>query len=209
MFSFGAMDSRTLSHLVFWEQKENKRPECMVLKMLTASHSFLLCNHRHVKQTMNMVSIQGSSFYWGIMWLMKVGFSLWLWFERPPDAGFLQGWWLGVQRSDWSPRMPVFYGPWNKLHHLDAGGSFESGPTCGPMCCDSEALCVYCVFPQRFPSYTAQVNCELSKHFSSPLHTGYILPDSFLNSAIPQVGLIFILPKWRWCWEKWPKLLTL
>ena len=93
----------------------------------------------------------------------------------------------------------MFYGAWNKLHHLDAGGLCESGPTCGPMCCDSEALCVYCMFPQRFPSYTAKVNCERSKHFSSPLHTGYILPDSFLNSAIPQVLLILILPQWRWC----------
>ena len=35
----------------------------MVLKMLTTSHSFLLSNHRNAKQTMNMVSIQGSSFY--------------------------------------------------------------------------------------------------------------------------------------------------
>lgn len=83
VFSFGAVDSRTLSHLVFWEQKENKRPECMVLKMLPASHSFLLSNHRHAKQTMNLVSIQGSSFYWGIMWLMKVGFSLALVWEAP------------------------------------------------------------------------------------------------------------------------------
>ena len=47
-------------------------------------------------------------------------------------------------------------------------------------------VCV-CVFPlEIFPPYTAQVNCELSKHFSSPLPTDYTLPDSFLNSAIPR-----------------------
>ena len=40
-------------------------------------------------------------------------------------------------------------------------------------------LCV-CVFLQEmFPSYTAQVNWELSKQFSSALHTDYTLPDSF------------------------------
>ena len=68
------------------------------------------------------------------------------------------------------------------------------GPIYGPMCCDSEALCVCeCVFPQEmFPSYTAQVNCELSKCFSLPLNTGYTLPDYFLNAVIPQVWLIFI-----------------
>ena len=60
------------------------------------------------------------------------------------------------------------------------------GLTCEPKWYDSGALCLY-VFPQEtFPSYTAQVNCELSKHFSSPLHTDYTLPDSFLNSVFPQ-----------------------
>ena len=79
-------------------------------------------------------------------------------------------------------------------------------PRCWPMWCDCEALWVFS--QEIFRSYTQQVNCELSKHFSSALHTGYTLPDSFLNSAIPQVWLIFIFLRWRWCWEKWPKLLT-
>jgi len=80
------------------------------------------------------------------------------------------------------------------------------GPMCEPLWCDFETMCM---FPQdMFPSYTAQGNWELSKHFLSPLHTGYILLDSFLNSSIPQVWLIFIFFKWRWYWEKWPKLLT-
>ena len=66
------------------------------------------------------------------------------------------------------------------------------GPMCEPSWCDFKALCV-CVFHQEmFLSYTAQVNWELSKHFSSARHAGYILLDSFLNSAIPQVWLIFI-----------------
>ena len=33
---------------------------------------------------------------------MKVGLSCWLWLERCPDAGFLQGWGLRVQKRDWS-----------------------------------------------------------------------------------------------------------
>ena len=57
------------------------------------------------------------------------------------------------------------------------------GPMCEPKWCESEALCL-CVFPlEMFPWYTALVNCELSKHFSLPLHTDYTLPDSFLNSS--------------------------
>ena len=75
------------------------------------------------------------------------------------------------------------------------------GPYVGP-CFVILKLCV-CVFPHKmFPSYISQVNCELSKHFSSPLHIDYTLPDSFLNLVIPQVWLIFIFLKWRWHWEK-------
>ena len=70
------------------------------------------------------------------------------------------------------------------------------------------SVCV-CVFPQEIlPSYTAQVNCPLYKDFSSPLHTGYTLPDSSLNSATPQIWLKLIFLRWRQCWDKWPKLLT-
>ena len=63
---------------------------------------------------------------------------------------------------------------------------FRVGGSCVSPCGVILKLCV-CVFPQMFPSYTAQVSCELSKHFLSLLHTGYTLPDSFLNSIIPQV----------------------
>ena len=88
--------------------------------------------------------------------------------------------------------MSLFYGTWKQLHRLDAVGWWESG--LGPMCGPSGMilkLCA-CVFPQEmFPSYTAKVTCELSKHFSSPLHNVYILPDSFLSSAIPHVWFTF------------------
>ena len=173
MFSFGAMDLRTLSHLVFWEQKENKRPECMVIKMLTASHSFLLSNHRNTKQTTNMVSITGIFLLlWnnvvdegGALSLALVWEAPWCWILIGVRAGGAEKWLISQDACVlWSLEETPSFRCW---------GLCESGPTCGPMCCDSEALCVYCMFPQRFPSYTAQVNCELSKHFSSPLHTGY------------------------------------
>ena len=102
------------------------------------------------------------------------------------------------------------------LWYLETATSFRywgflwirfGGPCVGP--CVVILKLYVCVFPQAmFPSYTTEVNCELSNHFSSPLDIVYILPDSFLNSAIPQVWLIFISLKWRWCWEKQPKLLT-
>ena len=93
--------------------------------------------------------------------------------------------------------MSLFYGTWKQLHHLDAVGLCESGlgAIVWAQWCDSDALCL-CVFPQEmFSSYTAQVTCELSKHFLSPLPTDYTLLDSFLSSAIPHVWLIFIFLK--------------
>ena len=90
--------------------------------------------------------------------------------------------------------MSLFYGTWKQVHHLDAVGLWESGlgAHVWAQWYDSEALCV-CVFPQEMsPSYTAKVTCELSKHFSSPLHNVYTLADSFLSSAIPHVWFTFI-----------------
>ena len=91
--------------------------------------------------------------------------------------------------------MSLFSGTWKQLHHLDAAGLWESGlgAHVWAQWCDSEALCL-CVFPQEtFFSYKAEVTRELSKHFSSPLHNVYTLPDSFLSSAIPHVWLTFIV----------------
>ena len=45
----------------------------------------------------------------------------------------------------------MFYGPWNKLHHLDAGGLCESGPTCGPCVVILKlSVCIVC-FLRGFP----------------------------------------------------------
>ncbi len=84
--------------------------------------------------------------------------------------------------------MSVFYGTWKQLHHLDVVGLCESGlgALCESRWCDSEVLCLWVLPLEMFPWYTALVNCELSKHFSLPLHTGHTLPDSFLNSVFPQ-----------------------
>ena len=105
--------------------------------------------------------------------------------------------------------MSVFYGTWKQLYHLDTVGFCESDMGAHVW---AHVLLFWnsmCVFPQEIlPSYKTQDSCELSQHFSSPLDIVYILPDSSLNSAIPQVWLIFISLKWRWCWEKQPKLLT-
>ena len=90
--------------------------------------------------------------------------------------------------------MSLFYVTWKQLHHLGAVGLWESGLGAHVWAqgYDSEALCL-CVFPQgMFRSYTAKVTCELSKHFSSPLHNVYTLRDSLLSSAIPHVWLTFI-----------------
>ena len=176
--------------------------------MLTPSHCFLLSNHRHTEQSVNTVNIQESFLFWGTIELMKVGLPCWLWLERQPDAGCLQelrAWGAEKRLISKEIAMSVFYGTWKQLHSLFRYCEFiwirVESPGVGP-CGMFLVLCV-CVFLQEmFPSYTAQVNCELSKQFSSALHTGYTLPDSFLNSVIPQVCLIFILFRWRWCWEK-------
>lgn len=55
-------------------------------------------------------------------------------------------------------------------------------------------------FSGDFPSYTAQVDCELSKH-SHPLRTSCRLLISFLNSVIPSSSCHLL--KWGWCWKKW------
>ena len=179
-----------------------------------SSHCFLLSNHRNPGKPMNMVNIQGSSLGWGIIQLIKLGFPDWLWSESGPDAGSL----LGVRAGGAEKRlisqertMSLFYGTWKELHHLNAVGLWELGLGAHVWAqgYDSEALCL-CVFPQEmFPSYTAQVTCELSKHFSSPLHNVYTLHDSLLSSTIPHVWLIFIFLTWRRWWGQWPKLLTL
>jgi len=47
--------------------------------------------------------------------LMKVGFSCWLWLERCPDAGFLQGMragGAGKRLISQERTMSEFYGPW-------------------------------------------------------------------------------------------------
>ena len=175
---------------------------------------FLLSSHRNSGTPVNTVNIQGSTLCWGTIHLIKLGFSDWLWLESGPDAGSL----LGVRAGGAWKRlisqdriMSLFYGTWKQLHHLDAVGLCESGlgAHVWAQWCDSDALCL-CVFPQEmFSSYTAQVTCELSKHFLSPLPTDYTLLDSFLSSAIPHVWLIFIFLKWRRCWGQWPKLLTI
>ena len=145
---------------------------------------------------------------------MKVGLSCWLWLERWPDAGFLQqlrAWGAEKRLISKEITMSVFYGTWKQLHSSFRCCEFiwirVESPCVGP--CGVFLMLCLCVFPQEmFPSYTAQVNCEFSKQFLSALYTGYTLPDSFLNFAIPLVWLICIFLRWSWCWEKWPKLLT-
>ena len=124
---------------------------------------------------------------------------------------------LRVQRRDWSPRKEqclCFTVSENCVLQSLKTTSFRCwgfvwirfwGPYVGP-CFVILKLCV-CVFPHKmFPSYTSQVNCELSKHFLSPLHIDYTLPDSFLNLVIPQIWLIFIFLNWRWHWGKRSKV---
>ena len=143
--------------------------------------------------------------------VMKAGVHCWIWVQRCPNVGFLQGVRAGCAEKRLVSRKEqclcsVFLETTTSFGCCGFGWIRAGGPGVDP-CGVIVKLCV-CVFPQEtFPSYT-QVNSELSKHFSSALHPGCTLPDSFLNSAIPQVWLIFILLRWRWCWEKWPKVLT-
>ena len=143
---------------------------------------------------------------------MKVVLSVWLWLEKCPDLGSLQG-----VRAGSAEQETNLLGKSNVcvLWSLETITSFwccgfvwiKAGGTCVSPRGMILKLCV-CVAQEIFPSYTAQVNCQLSKHFSSPLDTGYPPPDSSLNSAIPQLWLIFIFLRWRWCTDKWPKLLS-
>ena len=87
--------------------------------------------------------------------------------------------------------MSVFYGTWKQLYHLDTVGFCESDMGAHVWAHVLWFWNSMCVFPQEIlPSYKTQDSCELSQHFSSPLDIVYILPDSSLNSAIPQVWLI-------------------
>ena len=108
---------------------------------------------------------------------MKAGLHCWIWVQRCPNAGFLQGVRAGcaekrlVSRKEQCLCSVV---PGNSYNIWMLWVCVNQGwwRRCGPMWCDCEALCV-CMFPQEiFPSYTQQVNYELSKHFSSALHTG-------------------------------------
>ena len=144
--------------------------------------------------------------------VMKAGLHCWIWVQRCPNAGFLQGVRAGGAEKRLVSRKEqclcsVFLETATSFGCCGFGWIRAGGPGVDP-CGVIVKLSVY-VFPQEiFPSYTQQVSYELSKHFSSALHSGCTLPDSFLNSAIPQVCLVFIFLRWRWCWEKWPKLLT-
>ena len=145
----------------------------------------------------------------GALLLAVVGEAPWSWVPKGAE-----GWGCREETDlpEWT--ITVSYGPWKQLHHLDAVGLCESG--LGFHVWDHVmwfwiSVCVYvcvsvCVL--RDVTLLAQVKCELSKHFSPPLHTGYTLCYSFLSSAIPQVWLIFIFLRWRWYWTKWPKFLT-
>ena len=135
---------------------------------------------------------------------MKVGFSCLPWLEWNPDSVCLQGVRAGSteQESDLPGREAM--SPWS-LETSTAFRCCESVCTkVGDTCVSPRGvllkLCV-CVFPQEiFPSYTAQVNCQLCKDFSSPLPAAYNLPDSFPNSPTPQIWLIwFIFLRWRRC----------
>lgn len=114
---------------------------------------FLLSSHRNLGKPVNTVNIQGSSFCWGTIQLIKLGFSDWLWLESGPDAGFL----LGVRAGGAEKRLisqertvSLFYGTWRQRHHFDAVGLCESGLGAHVWAhwYDSEALCL-CVFPQE------------------------------------------------------------
>ena len=135
--------------------------------------------------------------------VMKAGLNCWIWVQRCPNAGFLQGMRAGgAEKRLFSRKEQCLCSvvPGNNyiIQRLWVCVNQGWGPVCGPMWCYFETLCVCVILQKTFPSYTAQVNCELSKYFSLPVHTVYTLTDSFLNSFIPQVWLIFIFFRQRW-----------
>ena len=139
----------------------------------------------------------------GALLMALVGEAPWSWVPKGAEGCGCRG---ETDLPGWT--MTVFYGPWKQLHHLDVVGLCESGlgfHVWAHVMWFWISVWVYvCVYILRDVSLLAQVKCELSKHFSSPLHTGYTLHDSFLSSAIPQVWLMFIFLRWRWCWTKCP-----
>ena len=125
MFCFEAVDSTTVSQLVFWEQNKNERSECAVLKMLTPSHSFLLSTHRHPNQPMSMghSSVEEKSNWWRWGSLADSGWRGALMLDSYRGEG-----WGYRKETDLKERaMSVFSGPWEQLHHLDSVDLYEAG----------------------------------------------------------------------------------
>ena len=154
--------------------------------MLTPSQCFLLSNHRDMEQPMNTVNIQGSSLFWETTQLIKVGLCCWLWLERYPDAGFLQGVWAwgAAKRLISQERtMSVFYGTWKQLHRLDTVGFCESGlgaHVWAHVLWFWSSMCV-CFLRLCFPltQCKSTVNCLNTSHHHWTLFTYYLtLPST-------------------------------
>ena len=175
--------------------------------MLTPSPYFLLSNHRYPQLK-----------YSGIIPLLRknladdggallpalVREAPWCWIPTGSEG------WGWEEETDLPGRtMSVFYRTQKQLHQLDAVALCESGlgtQVWAHVVWYWSSMCV-CFLRTCFPlrQYKSSVNFLNTCHHTIYLYT---LADSFLNSVIPQVGLIFIFLKWRWWWDKWPKFLT-